>query len=96
MQKARGVVEPINYVSAIALSRFDKGHLQEIRIYPIWGRHDGPISRRGIPMTAPPAIAQRILQRLQKLSEPFGTRMAIDFTCLPSICEIATERVVHW
>ena len=29
-------------------------------------------------MTAPPAIAQRILQRLQKLSEPFGTRIAIE------------------
>jgi poly-gamma-glutamate capsule biosynthesis protein CapA/YwtB (metallophosphatase superfamily) len=76
--EARGVVEAINYESAIALSTFDKGHLQEIRIYPIWGRHDGPISRRGIPMTAPPAIAQRILQRLQKLSEPFGTRIAIE------------------
>jgi poly-gamma-glutamate synthesis protein (capsule biosynthesis protein) len=76
--EARGVVEPVNYESAIALSKFDKGQLQEVRIYPIWGRHDGPISRRGLPMTAPPAIAQRILQRLQKLSEPFGTQIAIE------------------
>ena len=44
----------------------------------IWARHDGPLSRRGLPMTAPPAIAQRILQRLQKLSEPFGTKIAIE------------------
>jgi poly-gamma-glutamate synthesis protein (capsule biosynthesis protein) len=76
--EARGVVEPINYESAIALSRFDKGQLQEVRVYPIWARHDGPISRRGLPMTAPPEIAQRILQRLQKLSEPFGTKIAIE------------------
>jgi Bacterial capsule synthesis protein PGA_cap len=76
--EARGVVEPVNYESAIALSKFDKGQLQEVRIYPIWGRHDGPISRRGLPMTAPPAIAQRILQRLQTLSEPFGTQIAIE------------------
>ena len=76
--EARGVVEPINYESAVAVSQFDKGQLQEVRIYPIWGRHDGPISRRGLPMTAPPDIAQRILQRLQKLSEPFGTRIAIE------------------
>jgi poly-gamma-glutamate synthesis protein (capsule biosynthesis protein) len=76
--EARGVVEPINYESAIALSRFDKGQLQEVRIYPIWARQDGPLSRRGLPMTAPPQIAQRILQRLQKLSEPFGTRIAIE------------------
>jgi len=76
--EARGVVEPINYESAIAVSRFDKGQLQEVRVYPIWARHDGPLSRRGVPMTAPPPIAQRILQRLQKLSEPFGTKIAID------------------
>ena len=76
--EARGVVEPINYESAIALSRFDKGELQEVRIFPIWARHDGPISRRGMPMTAPPEIAQRILHRLQKLSEPLGTTIAID------------------
>jgi poly-gamma-glutamate synthesis protein (capsule biosynthesis protein) len=76
--EARGVVEPINYESAIALSRFDKGQLQEVRLYPIWGRQDGPLSRRGLPMTAPPEIAQRILQRLQKLSEPLGTKIAIE------------------
>jgi hypothetical protein len=76
--EARGVVEPINYESAVALSRFERGQLQEIRLYPIWARHDGPLSRRGLPMTAPPEIAQRILQRLQKLSEPFGTKIAID------------------
>jgi poly-gamma-glutamate synthesis protein (capsule biosynthesis protein) len=76
--ETRGVVEPINYESAIAVSKFDRGQLQEVRVYPIWARHDGPLSRRGVPMTAPPAIAQRILQRLQKLSEPFGTRIAIE------------------
>jgi poly-gamma-glutamate synthesis protein (capsule biosynthesis protein) len=76
--EARGVVEAINYESAIAVSKFDKGQLQEVRVYPIWARHDGPLSRRGVPMTAPPAIAQRILQRLQKLSEPFGTKIVIE------------------
>ncbi len=74
----RGVMEPINYESVVALSRFDKGQLQEVRIYPVWGRQDGPLSRRGLPMTAPPEIAQRILARLQKLSAPFGTKIAIE------------------
>jgi len=76
--EARGVVEPINYESAVAVSRFDKGQLQEVRIYPIWARHDAPLSKRGQPMSAPPEIAQRILARLQKLSEPFGTRITIE------------------
>jgi poly-gamma-glutamate synthesis protein (capsule biosynthesis protein) len=76
--EARGVVEPVNYESAVAVSKFDKGQLQEVRIFPIWARHDGPLSRRGQPMTAPPEIAQRILQRLQKLSEPLGTKITIE------------------
>jgi poly-gamma-glutamate synthesis protein (capsule biosynthesis protein) len=76
--EARGVVEPINYESIVALSRFDRGQLQEIQLHPIWARHDGPLSRRGLPMTAPPEIAQRILTRLQKLSEPFGTKITIE------------------
>lgn len=74
----RGVTEPINYESAIALSKYDKGQLQEVRIYPIWARQDAPISQRGIPSLAPPAVAQRILARLQALSKPFGTVIAIE------------------
>jgi poly-gamma-glutamate capsule biosynthesis protein CapA/YwtB (metallophosphatase superfamily) len=76
--EARGVVEPVNYESAIALSKFDRGQLTEVEVFPIWARQDGPLSRRGLPMTAPPAIAQRILQRLQKLSEPLGTTLTIE------------------
>src|SRR5262249_44044102 len=76
--EARGVVDPINYESAVAISRFDKGQLQEVRIYPIWARQDGPISRRGLPMPAPPERAQKILQRLQTLSAPLGTKIAIE------------------
>jgi hypothetical protein len=74
----RGVVEPVNYESLIALSRYDKGQLKEVRVYPIWARQDGPISRRGIPEMAPPEIAQRILTRLQTLSRPFNTTIAIE------------------
>ena len=75
---ARRVDEPVNYESVIALSEFDGGELREIRLYPIWARQDGVISRRGIPMTAPPEIAQRILTRLQDLSEPLGTTITIE------------------
>jgi hypothetical protein len=74
----RGVMEPVNYESLIALSRYDKGELKEVRLYPIWARQDGPISRRGIPEMAPPEIAQRILTRLQTLSRPFKTTIAIE------------------
>ena len=39
---------------------------------------DAPISRRGVPRMASPEVAQRILQRLQKLSEPLGTKIDIE------------------
>jgi poly-gamma-glutamate capsule biosynthesis protein CapA/YwtB (metallophosphatase superfamily) len=76
--EVRGVVEPVNYESAIALSKYDKGKLQEVRLYPIESGQASPISQRGIPQMASPEAAQRILQRLQKLSEPFGTNISIE------------------
>jgi len=36
------------------------------------------LARRGIPVIAPPEAAQRILRRLQELSEPLGTRIEIE------------------
>jgi hypothetical protein len=41
-------------------TRYDKGRLQEVRLYPIVGGAEGPISRRGIPQLASPADAKRI------------------------------------
>jgi poly-gamma-glutamate synthesis protein (capsule biosynthesis protein) len=62
----------------IALSRYDKGKLVEVRLYPTSGDWDGPISMLGMPRLAPPAMAQRILQRVQALSKPLGTTVAIE------------------
>jgi len=68
----------INYDSVLTLTKFDKGRLQEIRLYPIVGGVEGPISRRGVPRMAPPDAAKRILTKLQALSKPFGTTVAIE------------------
>jgi poly-gamma-glutamate synthesis protein (capsule biosynthesis protein) len=68
----------VNYESVVAVSRYDKGQIAEIRLYPTDGRFDGPIAQLGIPRASPPEIAQRILQRVQKLSTAFGTSMAIE------------------
>jgi poly-gamma-glutamate capsule biosynthesis protein CapA/YwtB (metallophosphatase superfamily) len=69
---------PINYDTAIAQTRYEKGRLQEVRLYPIVGGQDGPISRRGIPRMAPPEDGRRILGKLQELSKAFGTVIAIE------------------
>lgn len=70
--------KPVNYESMIAVSRYDKGQLVEVRLYPTDGRFDGPASDLGIPRSAPPEIAQRILTRVQALSKTFGTSVALE------------------
>jgi poly-gamma-glutamate synthesis protein (capsule biosynthesis protein) len=70
---------PIKYESIVAVSRFDKGQLAELRLYPVQLTDDGVrMAHRGVPRLASPATAQRILARLQKLSQPFGTTIAIE------------------
>jgi poly-gamma-glutamate synthesis protein (capsule biosynthesis protein) len=71
---------PVMYDGLMTQTRYDKGHLQEVRLYPIVGGAEGPISRRGIPRMAPPADAKRILTKMQALSKPFGTTIAIEGT----------------
>jgi poly-gamma-glutamate synthesis protein (capsule biosynthesis protein) len=68
----------VNYESVVAVAKYDKGQLVEVRLYPSDGGFDGPVSMLGIPRTASPAVAQRILTRLQALSKPFGTNIAIE------------------
>jgi poly-gamma-glutamate synthesis protein (capsule biosynthesis protein) len=68
----------VNFETVIAVSRFDQGRLQEVRLHPMEGGFNGPLSDLGIPRTAPPDVGQRILQRLQGLSKPFGTSIAIE------------------
>jgi poly-gamma-glutamate capsule biosynthesis protein CapA/YwtB (metallophosphatase superfamily) len=69
---------PIKYESVVAVSRFDRGQLSELRLYPVVLTDDVRIAHRGLPRTAPPETAQRILSRLQRLSAPLGTSITIE------------------
>jgi len=71
-------LRPINFESMVAQSHFDKGKLVEIRLYPTSGAWDGPISQLGLPRQAPPAMAQKILARVQTLSKPLGTTITVE------------------
>lgn len=69
---------PVKYESIVAINEFRNGTLYEARLYPIeLGYEEQKLARRGIPVIAPPDIAQRILQRLQALSAPLGTDIQI-------------------
>ena len=64
--------------SLVAVSHFQDGELAEVRLYPTELGADGPDSRLGIPRLAPPETAQQILERVQRLSQDFGTTIDIE------------------
>ncbi len=75
---AGGYEFPVKFESIIAINEFRNNELYEIRLHPIeLGYEEEKIARRGIPVIAPPDVAQRILRRLQELSEPLGTTITI-------------------
>ena len=65
------------YETAVALTTFRGGMVDEIRIYPLTiESSDKPTS--GMPRPAAPADAQRILERIQRDSLQFGTEVQIE------------------
>jgi poly-gamma-glutamate synthesis protein (capsule biosynthesis protein) len=68
---------PLIWESIVANVRFEGGELSGIELHPITLGHGLPRPQRGRPLLATGALAQKIIGDLQRLSEPFGTR--IDF-----------------
>jgi poly-gamma-glutamate capsule biosynthesis protein CapA/YwtB (metallophosphatase superfamily) len=66
------------YQSVVTTSRFEKGRVVEIRLHPVDLNYAARGADRGVPRLATPEVARTILERLQRLSQPFGTRIAIE------------------
>jgi poly-gamma-glutamate synthesis protein (capsule biosynthesis protein) len=66
--------------SLLTASRFEGGKLVEVRLYPADLGQDKtrPISKVGNPAAASPEMARRVLEKVQTLSKPFGTKIAIE------------------
>ncbi|MET4349895.1 CapA family protein [Bradyrhizobium sp. RT9a] len=73
-----GFSDPVFYDSIVTVGRFEKNQLIELRLYPIELGHSKRFANRGVPRLAPAPQANVILERLKALSEPFGTRIAIE------------------
>ncbi|KAJ0426894.1 hypothetical protein BJY00DRAFT_320504 [Aspergillus carlsbadensis] len=77
----RGVDLPIEWDdSIVALTRFDRGKLREVALYPIVHSqltNDTSLPDSQLPKLAPGPEAQRILRHLPKVSKPFGTDIMI-------------------
>jgi hypothetical protein len=74
----RAAREPINYEGIIAVTRYDHGQVAEIRLYPLDLGYAVPIADAGMPRLASATVARSVLERMQKLSAPFGTTIAIE------------------
>ena len=70
--------DPVYYESVVAVSRFEKNQLVEIRLYPIELSFSKRLADRGVPRLAPLQHSKTILERLQRLSEPYGTHISIE------------------
>jgi poly-gamma-glutamate synthesis protein (capsule biosynthesis protein) len=65
--------DPLNFRSAVATVEFRAGAAATIRLHPL-----DLAARSPVPVLAHGQIAQEILQRFQRLCEPFGTTVRID------------------
>ncbi|MGH9368199.1 MAG: CapA family protein [Thermoanaerobaculia bacterium] len=61
--------------SAVAVTRWSGGRLAALELHPISLGFSLPRSQRGRPMLAGPELSRKILERLARLSQPFGTRI---------------------
>jgi poly-gamma-glutamate synthesis protein (capsule biosynthesis protein) len=77
-RNARSFADPALYESVIAVSRYAGGVVSEIRLYPIDLGVSAKGAARGVPKMADGIVGRRILERMQRLSAPFGTTITID------------------
>ena len=74
--KGQGVT-PHNWQNGMLRVKFKGGKLKEIRIFPVDLGYGKPRWQQGRPVLAEGDVAQEILERYQRLSKPFGTRVKI-------------------
>ncbi|HEV3217756.1 MAG TPA: CapA family protein [Vicinamibacterales bacterium] len=67
-----------NMESVVAECQYQGGRLASVRLHPIDLGYSAPLSEKGIPRAASAEVAQRILQRLQRISKPYGTSISIE------------------
>jgi poly-gamma-glutamate capsule biosynthesis protein CapA/YwtB (metallophosphatase superfamily) len=74
--KGQGVT-PHNWQNGMHRVKFEGGKLKEIRIFPVDLGYGKPRWQQGRPVLATGQVAKEILDRYQRLSKPFGTRVNI-------------------
>ncbi len=63
------------WVSVIAMPAFRGGTLTDLKLYPLDLQSQLPRARRGTPILAAGDAGRKIIEKLGKLSEPYGTKI---------------------
>jgi hypothetical protein len=66
--------DPRIWESVIAVPRFVGKQLAELKLYPITLGYKKPRTQRGWPMLADADLSRKIIDDVNKFSEPYGTR----------------------
>lgn len=77
-ENALDFANPFLYQSVVATMTFGACGVSRIDLTPIDLHQAWRMADRGVPTPASPATARTIIERLQKLSRPYGTRIGFD------------------
>jgi len=66
------------FQNVLAVSRYEKGRLSELRLHPFDLGYGRKLTKSGIPRLPSSEVARAILARLQRISQPFGTTITVE------------------
>jgi hypothetical protein len=65
------------WISVTPRMEYEGDRLRELKLYPIELGQDKPRSQRGRPVLADEKMGAKILGVMEKLSEPYGTKITV-------------------
>jgi poly-gamma-glutamate synthesis protein (capsule biosynthesis protein) len=74
----KGFADQTYWESVVAQVTFEHRELSELRLHPVVLQRDLPRAQRGSPVRADQSQSRIILERLSRLSTPFGTKISIN------------------
>ena len=66
------------FQTVVAVIRYEGGRASEIRLHPVDLGYGMRLTKSGVPRLGSPTTGHAILERLQRLSRPYGTSIAIE------------------
>ena len=75
---ASGFNDETVFQTVVTVTRYEGGRAAEVRLYPVDLGYGLRLTKSGVPRLASPDAGRAILERLQRLSKPYGTAITIE------------------